>query len=145
MLTLTGHEGWIDAVTFSRDGKSVASASSDGTVRPWDPATGAPAQTLTGHEGRVYAVTFSRDGKLVASASDDGTVKLWDLAAGAPVQMLRINTEVLHLSFSSSDQYLDTNRGRLNIRPPWSGVIFSGTFVEENWVSREMKSFFGFM
>ncbi|KAL6907226.1 WD40-repeat-containing domain protein [Trichoderma evansii] len=56
----------------------IASASSDGTVRVWDPATRLCTATLEGHSRSVANVTWSPDGNYITSASDDGTVKIWD-------------------------------------------------------------------
>ena len=56
----------VNTVKFSPDGKQLASASDDGTVRVWDTATGAAPQMLEGHSDVVNAVAFSPDGEIVA-------------------------------------------------------------------------------
>ena len=56
------------SVAFSPDGKRLASASRDGTVKVWDAATGQEIRTLKGHTGFVTSVAFSPDGKRLASA-----------------------------------------------------------------------------
>src|SRR5207253_5009099 len=67
---LQGHTSNVNTVVFSRDGKILASGSSDNTVRLWDVASRQPlGAPLTGHTATVESVSFSPDGKLLASGS----------------------------------------------------------------------------
>ena len=75
---LSGHEAEIDVVSVSLDGRHVASASRDSTVRLWRVADGY-VRTLHGHKDRVSTLAFSGDGEWLASGSYDGTIRLWSM------------------------------------------------------------------
>ncbi|MGH4033133.1 hypothetical protein ACQB60_29825 [Actinomycetota bacterium Odt1-20B] len=93
---LVGHTGAVYLTSFSPDGKTLATASYDRTVRLWDVRDSrhprALGKPLTGHTSWVSSAVFSPDGDTLASTGDDGTVRLWDVrdprrprALGGPV------------------------------------------------------------
>jgi serine/threonine protein kinase len=73
---------FVEDVAFSLDGKILAFASDDHTVKLWDIASGGLINTLEGHSDYVASVAFSPDGKTLASSSGDKTIKLWNVSTG---------------------------------------------------------------
>jgi uncharacterized protein (TIGR03067 family) len=82
-LTFKGHNEMVFGVTFSPDGKRLASTSTE-SVKVWDAATGQESVTLKGH---AISVAFSPDGKRLASAGVD--VKVWDAVTGQELLTLQ--------------------------------------------------------
>jgi RNA polymerase sigma factor (sigma-70 family) len=70
----------VNGVTFSPDGRSLASAEDNGPIVLYELATGGARWRLAGHEGSVRAVAFSPDGKFLVSAGEDLTALVWGLA-----------------------------------------------------------------
>jgi WD40 repeat protein len=83
---LSGHEAWVNGVTFNPQGTLIASASLDHTVKLWRP-DGHLLNTLKGHQDGVNRVVFSPDGRLLATTSYDNTAQVWDVQSPTAPQL----------------------------------------------------------
>jgi WD40 repeat protein len=109
IFNLDEHTKPVRSIAFSPDGKILASASWDKTIKLWDTSTGKNTATLRGHADLALRVVFSPDGKTLASADSTGKIKLWDVSTSKETATLEGHSyavRILSLAFSPDGETL---------------------------------------
>ena len=106
--TLKGHENDVYGVSFSPDGKYLATCSEDNTAKVWDVESGQERLTLTGHKDPVRGVAFSSDGKYLATCSQDKTARVFVFGVDAlmEIALTRVSRTNTKLTAEERRRYL---------------------------------------
>ncbi|OAB57660.1 hypothetical protein AY600_00655 [Phormidium willei BDU 130791] len=104
---LQGHNGGVTSISFSPNGRLIASAGSDRTIRVWDSQSGKEIQRLAGNTSTVASLSFSPDGQRIVSGSQDGIIKLWELETGNVIHRIEAHSRgMTGLDFSSTGDFI---------------------------------------
>jgi WD40 repeat protein len=102
----------VSAVAFSPDDTSLATGTSDGSLRIWDIRSGRRLRSFVGHKLGITSVAFSPDGSLLLTASLDNEARTWNVATGAPDRVLGFHSgPVGGASFSNDGRWVVTAGG----------------------------------
>jgi WD40 repeat protein len=137
LQTLEAHKGSVCSITFSHDGKRLASGSHDKTVRIWVAETGTLQQTLQGHRDWISSVAFSHDGAQLATGSHDKSVRIWEAGTGALQQILMDHKDLVSsVAFSPDGSWLasGSHDGNVLIYKPRTGAIYRTIEASDSWV-----------
>jgi WD40 repeat protein/serine/threonine protein kinase len=116
-ISLLAQASVVAAVAYNPDGKHLAIASYDGTVKVWEVEAGKAQLTLQGHSGGTSSVAYNADGTRLASAGYDRTVKVWDAATGRELFTIKGHSSVVtSVSFSPDGKRLASAAGDKTVR-----------------------------
>ncbi len=138
-LAFIGHTGEVWDAVISPDGRRLASASFDHTIRLWNVATGELERTLRGHGARAYSVAFDKEGTQLVSASADKTAIIWDVASGKALHVLRGHVDNVRCAVFSFDGGTVVTGGWDGVVRGWNartGQLFRAYGTSTGWITR---------
>jgi RNA polymerase sigma factor (sigma-70 family) len=123
------------ALAFSPDGRHLATADADHSVRLLDVPAGKLFKVLERQDGMIFALRFSPDGKLLVAGNNDGTAKVWDASTGKLLKSLQANKDkpVWSVDFSPDGKLLATSGPQTEAKYRDGQLVFWNT---QSWEAK---------
>jgi RNA polymerase sigma factor (sigma-70 family) len=123
------------ALAFSPDGRLLATADADHSMRLLDVPAGKLFKVLERQDGMIFALRFSPDGKLLVSGNNDGTAKVWDVSTGKLLKTLQANKDkpVWSVDFSPDGKLLVTSGPQTEAKYRDGQLVFWNT---QSWEAK---------
>lgn len=109
---LPRHRHSVNSVSWSPDGRWIATGSSDSSVRVWDARTGTLEERLLGHTGVVSSVDWSPDSHRIVLGGSDGTARVWELELHRTEGAVEVEGRQVHLLAAQQTQSGTESPGR---------------------------------
>ena len=101
LVVQTGHTSFMSAISYSPDGKLLATGGGDNVIKLWTADSIKELKTFKAHKDIVRSLDFSSDGKFLASCADDGVIYVWNVEHGTVANTISQNENETMLDFSS--------------------------------------------
>jgi WD40 repeat protein/tRNA A-37 threonylcarbamoyl transferase component Bud32 len=115
LVCFQGHTRPVTSLAVGLDGRQLASAAEDGTLRLWEIGCGRELRRLEGHSDAIRSVAFSPDGRRLVSGGADRSLRLFDVNGGYALRKLKGHTDAVNQVGFSPDgrQLLSASSDRL--------------------------------
>ncbi len=140
---VVGYNLGVGKISFSPDGKYLATANMDGAPTIWDLKTSRKVLSLETGMLPSKAIAYSPDGRLLATGGDEGIVQVWDAKNGEEQFSLELGGIIHALSFSPNGDYLaaasedgnikvwETETGKIISNPQRQAGMYDITFLAD--------------
>jgi WD40 repeat protein len=129
--TLSGHEATVYKCAYSRDGRWIASAAGDATLRVWEAETGKEIAITRGIDGGINVCAFSHDGRRLLFSTDKN-IKIWEWSPGEELSVAGGDLQTVHSFSSDARRLLCSSRNQLRIHDTENGQEIATLKQEAN-------------